>query len=342
MRQKVLLTVLNWGLGHASRMVPVINHLLKRGCNLDLASDGLAFAYLQHHFPQLNIHQLAGWNVKYWNLGAVPSIAVQLPGIFRSIRKEHRMVDDLVRQHAYSIIISDNRYGCYHAHCKSILIGHQLSLAVGNSYVQSGFRPFFRLLDQKFDKILVPDYPMEPKLLGTLNNWSEDRIQFIGPLSAIEIRNRPKDLDLLIVASGPEPSRTEFETLVAKQLKEFDINYKFASAGVHEKSGQFTFKNCREMGELFSRAKIVLARPGYSTIMDLCQCHCKAILVPTPFQIEQELLATTLAKRAVISHFAQRNFNLMEALTKVQKTEGFKGRGANLDIFKQTLDDLIG
>jgi predicted glycosyltransferase len=46
-----------------------------------------------------------------------------------------------------------------------------------------------------------------------------------------------------------------------------------------------------DINELMCKSEVVIARSGYSTIMDLRKLNKKAILIPTPGQTEQEYLA---------------------------------------------------
>ena len=64
---KILIAPLNWGLGHASRCIPLIHRYLERGDEVILAGDGDSLHLLQKSFPQLRALRLASLNLRYTN-----------------------------------------------------------------------------------------------------------------------------------------------------------------------------------------------------------------------------------------------------------------------------------
>ena len=63
-------------------------------------------------------------------------------------------------------------------------------------------------------------------------------------------------------------------------------------------------------------AALVVCRSGYSTVMDLVRLRCRAVLVPTPGQTEQEYLARHLTRQGWFLSFDQSGIDLAEAITK--------------------------
>jgi UDP-N-acetylglucosamine transferase subunit ALG13 len=68
------------------------------------------------------------------------------------------------------------------------------------------------------------------------------------------------------------------------------------------------------LNEVMLDAKLVIARAGYSTIMDLIALGKKSILIPTPGQTEQEYLGDHLARRRIALCIPQSEFSLSRAL----------------------------
>src|SRR5579871_236353 len=141
LRKKVLVTPLDWGLGHATRCIPIIHELLRQNCEVQIATSGTAITLLRDEFPQLKIHELISYRIAYSKyLQFVVKMMMQVPRLMVTIRKEHRQIERIVSHEKIDIIISDNRYGCWSRSVKSILVIHQLTIM---SPMFSGIVNFF-------------------------------------------------------------------------------------------------------------------------------------------------------------------------------------------------------
>ena len=67
--KKIIVAPLNWGLGHATRCIPIINGLLENGFEPIIASDGVALELLKKEFPKLISFELPSYNIKYAEKG---------------------------------------------------------------------------------------------------------------------------------------------------------------------------------------------------------------------------------------------------------------------------------
>ena len=65
----VLVSPLNWGLGHASRCIPIIHYFLKKASKVSIASDGNALQLLKEEFSELDVLELHSTNVRYSTFG---------------------------------------------------------------------------------------------------------------------------------------------------------------------------------------------------------------------------------------------------------------------------------
>ena len=134
-QKHILVAVLDWGLGHATRCVPVIRMLLSNQCNVSIAGNGESLALLKQEFPQLTFYELPSYKVTYPSRGFLfLHLLLQSPRVFRAIRHEHKLVQQLIEEHKFDTIISDNRYGCYSKHVQSVIITHQLTIQVPSSF----------------------------------------------------------------------------------------------------------------------------------------------------------------------------------------------------------------
>ncbi len=67
--KRILVAPLNWGLGHATRCIPIIRALLEQGHQPLIASDGVALALLRKEFPSLPFFELPSYKVSYAEKG---------------------------------------------------------------------------------------------------------------------------------------------------------------------------------------------------------------------------------------------------------------------------------
>ena len=301
-----LIAPLDWGLGHATRCVPIINECLAKGEKVIIAADGAAAAFLKSEFPNLTHIRLKGWRMRYfWPLPL--AIFLQLPFFGISILLEHWRLQRIIKQNGINRIVSDNRYGLWSRNADCNIITHQL-------YIQlpRWLKPFERLLHsltarmlRRFSHIWVPDYAdAENSLSGALSHGGalDAEVEYIGPLSRFtaDCMNEPAlpVPTVLVVLSGPGRQKRLFAKRVLKHLigtaKRILVvgaepNLKYQVSG-----GNALIVNhlpTTELNALLKLAPHVIARSGYTTIMDLHQIGRRAILFPTNGQWEQEYLA---------------------------------------------------
>lgn len=341
----VLVAPLDWGLGHSSRCVTIINKLLDAQADVILGGNGRALIFLQREFPNLRSIEIPGFQIKYsQKINASVKILSQIPGFLKSIKKENRQLDLIVKENNIDVIISDNRYGLWNEHAKSILITHQLNLKMPANLYFLRFIPklFIRKLIKNFDECWIPDYEGKINLSGDLAHSYKlpANAHFIGPLSRfhedIVCEESHENLeyvnDILVILSGPEPQRSIFEKQVLEQLKNSELKAVIIQ-GIPETNQTyelspgvtvFSNRNTQQMSQLICESNLVLSRPGYSSIMDLTAFGRKAIFVPTPGQTEQEYLAKYFKTKKIFYSIKQNKFNLNYALDQVDNYTGIK------------------
>ena len=77
----------------------------------------------------------------------------------------------------------------------------------------------------------------------------------------------------------------------------------------------------KELNDLIKRSKVVIARSGYSTIMDLYALEKPAILIPTPGQSEQLYLSKHLRHKKQFIFQSQQKLNIPLALEELSRRE---------------------
>src|SRR5450432_984005 len=220
----VLVAPLDWGLGHATRCIPIINELIKRELIVIIAASGSQLDLLKQAFPALEYLEIPGYKIRYkpgfllkW------SIFIQIPGILLQIQRENRWLSRLISGRSIQAVISDNRYGLYHKKIFSVFITHQLNIlsGLGRKVDNLLFKMNQRRI-QRFSTCWVPDFEKDFSLAGILSHPVQQLsipVKYIGILSRFSQWERTiKKNTLLIILSGPEPQRTHFENILFSQL----------------------------------------------------------------------------------------------------------------------------
>ncbi|HEY5916182.1 MAG TPA: glycosyltransferase, partial [Chryseolinea sp.] len=137
-----------------------------------------------------------------------------------------------------------------------------------------------------------------------------------------------------------------FAEKVSAQLRSSGLRY-LIIRGVYSATGssgenEVEFLNSEGLQTVISQASLVLARSGYSTIMDLAVSGKKGILVPTPGQTEQEYLADRWKRQGVFYSVPQHDFNLQAVLEESKSYTGFTNdRRPAMKLLSNALDKLL-
>lgn len=334
-QKRVLVTPLDWGLGHATRCIPIIRILLKFGCEVFVGGSGHSLTLLQNEFPELVFVQLPAYDPVYpYKSSMAWTMLKQLFKFKKVISNEHRIVERYILINHIDYLISDNRYGCWSNTAHSVIITHQTNILMPPAlrWLAGAAHYFNRRQILKFNQCWIPD-SCDHTFSGILSKNLKIKAKFIGPLSRFSRSSLiVKKYDLLILLSGPEPQRSILEGLLMIQLSTVSLNVLFVRGVGTEfsraPSSQIEVVNFLQGTELQSaieQSEIIISRSGYSTIMDLAKLGKKAIFIPTPGQTEQEYLAMRLKEKGVSYAMAQQDFDLEIALQESNKYSGFHG-----------------
>lgn len=337
--KRILVAPLDWGLGHATRCIPIINEFLKQGCEVQIATSGDALFLLKKEFPVLKFHSITSYQARYsLILPFAIKVILQGPKFLSVIAKEHKQTEEIVSQEKIDLVVSDNRYGCWSKSAKSIFIGHQLTFKT--RIFSSWFDLFHERAVKKFSACWVPDGEGENSLAGELAINPGLKPIYIGNLSRMKWYELPTRYEILAIISGPEPQRTAFEKLLLSQLiasnKRCMVVLGQPQKYQQKKMGNVemvSHLNSQELNSAMLESELIISRSGYSTIMDVAALGSKAMFVPTPGQIEQEYLADRLMKKKMAFSMPQDKFNLQEALIRANDYAGFEKR-SNFELTK--------
>ncbi len=337
----ILVAALNWGIGHATRDIPIIDRLLQLGCRVLLASDGAALSVWRRNYPELETIELPSWNIEYQKSGSFTlKMASRAPYVMRAIREEMRVTNALIDQYEIDAIISDNRFGVHSKRVPTVFITHQISLRLNGFFAL--FEPLLNLFNhhyiKKFDTVWVPDFKGSPNLSGELSHKHkiQGKLDFIGPISRFmdiwDGQFLKENYDVAVVLSGVEPQRSLLEEKLIEQLLPMtDLNVILVQGRSRENVRKTlrkgfeirSFMDSEELMQTFLKSKYIICRSGYSTILDLAVLKQTALMIPTPGQTEQEYLAEWMSQEKLIVSQNQESLDLKPALNELEHSKGF-------------------
>lgn len=324
MIKNILIAPLNWGLGHATRCIPIIRELEQHGFTPIIASDGVALGILQKEFPHLQTLELPSYEIEYAKDGSdfKWKLIKNSPKMIQAIFEEKKLVKALVKKYDLKGIISDNRLGVYSKKVPSIFMTHQLNVLSGKTtWISSKLHQYFI---GKFAECWIPDMKDQPNLTGKLGHLkkTELALKYLGPLSRLEKKNLASKYELMVILSGPEPQRTMLEEKLIAELQHFYGKVIFIKGKVEpeqkiETKKNITYYNFMTSSEIetaFNESEMVLCRSGYTTVMDLAKLEKKAFFIPTPGQFEQEYLAKRFKRNGIAPFAKQEDFRIENLL----------------------------
>jgi uncharacterized protein (TIGR00661 family) len=328
----VLITPLDWGLGHATRCIPLIKTLKAKGFRILIGSSGTPAILLQNEFPDLQILPLKGYKIQYsktkWYFPF--KLLSQLPRIISVIQYENKWLDTIIRQYGIDLVISDNRFGLHNSRVPCIFITHQLTIKTPFAWLEKWLQKINYFYINKFTTCWIPDTAGKMNIAGELSHPKQKPaipLHYIGLLSRFEREDHTtgeNQYDYCIMLSGPEPQRTLLEKKIVKSLslvtgKILLIRGKPDSTGEIKVPGNTEVRNHLpgdQLQEVLRKSSLIISRTGYTTVMELLSLQKKTILIPTPGQTEQEYLAKRLLHLHLCFTVKQSDFDLVTAIRK--------------------------
>ena len=331
LKKRILVAPLNWGLGHATRCIPIIRALVAHDFEPVIGSDGAALALLRKEFPDLKTIELPSYNIEYSKKGYFFKLKMlkDSPKLLKSIKDEQKATNQILKELNIEGVISDNRFGIYSKKVPSVFITHQLQVLSGTTTWMSS--KLHQRIIKKFDECWVPDNRGEVNLSGKLGHTTihDMTIKYIGPLSRFKLQDLNIKHDILILLSGPEPQRSMLEDKLMREFKHCKKNILLIRGVISEKKNStqigsitcYDFMTSLDLEKAINESQLIISRSGYTTIMDLAKLNKKAFFIPTPGQFEQEYLAKKLTEQQLVPSCTQDEFTIK----KLDNIESFKG-----------------
>jgi len=304
---KILICPLNWGLGHATRCVPIIRKLVAEGHEAVVVADGFPLVFLKQEFPELRFIEFPSYSIYYAaGKSQVGAMLFNFPNIFTGIVREHFWLRDLLSSEYFDRVISDNRFGIWNNRVHSIYISHQLMVKMPTNltFLEPIIHRIHKVFINRYDECWIPDSEENGGLSGDLAHKYPlpHHAMFIGTLSRFQgMEVLPNTAyDVVAVVSGVEPQRTIFEDKLMlkynnKSEKILIVQGQPQAENKEIKIGNITLVSHlsdSDLAAVLLGAGKIICRSGYSSIMDLDALKClhKAEFIPTPGQPEQEYL----------------------------------------------------
>jgi UDP:flavonoid glycosyltransferase YjiC (YdhE family) len=329
-KARILVAPLDWGLGHATRCIPLVRELLAQGAEVWLAGEGAQQQLLQAEFPEIPFLPLPGYRVRYAKTagGLFWKMMFQVPRIQRAIRFENDWLKKTADEYQLDAVISDNRYGLYHEKIPSVFITHQLLIkSPAGKWTEKILQKRNYRYINRFSACWVPDAEGPGNLGGELSHPEKKPgipLQYTGPLSRFTGSNSDVAANnhLLILLSGPEPQRSLLEEKIIREIAHYNgkatiVRGLPGSSALIPSTNMIRFYNhlpAAELETIMQQADYVICRSGYSSVMDIAALKKKSILVPTPGQTEQEYLGDYLQQKGFAPCLLQKNFSIDTAL----------------------------
>lgn len=320
----ILICPLEWGLGHAARMIPVAKRLQEMKNNIFIGSGKEHLSLFQNELPGLSYIQFPGFKPGYSRiLPQYLALLLKTPLLLYHIILEHFRLKKIIREYDIDIVISDNRFGLWNSKVRTVYVTHMpvIPLPKFLKFLEFIGTLLHRAVIKKYSLCFIPDLPGELNISGRLSHGIKlpDNVRFIGILSRFNTisssskENQIKFQHNTVILSGPEPQREILKLKLADLLKGKDpptVMLEGRPDKMREivRSGNilyYTHLPASEMKEMITGSQSIISRSGYTTIMDLISLNCSALLIPTPGQTEQEYLADYLSEKGWFSTITQ-------------------------------------
>ena len=290
--KRVLISPLNWGMGHVSRCIGLIHRLEKQSNTVVIACNNEQKAILSLYFPQNTFIEHEGYPFKFSGKGR---FGLDLIKSSNKLKVRHKCelieTERMVKEHRIDIVVSDHRYGLRSEIVPSVFVTHQVQLPV--KWFEIGAQLLHKSLLKKFDCVWVLDY-RDHRLAGNLSkNNASFTVDYLGAVSRFEAYDKfeGEKSNSVVIVSGPSVYGQQFidglspddeTSKLYRVIAKKDINIPLRFARLEG--------NWLEKDKEILKAKRIISRTGYSTIMDINYLQCDGELTATPGQREQEYL----------------------------------------------------
>jgi UDP:flavonoid glycosyltransferase YjiC (YdhE family) len=358
-RKNILISPLEWGLGHAARIVPIAKQLRELDNNVIIASGRSLMPFFRTELPDVQLIEFPGFRPVYSAM--LPQYLVlllQTPFLIYQIVKEHYALKKIITENKIDIVISDNRFGLWNKSITTAYITHMplIPFPLPFRFLEFIGKALHLSVISKYSLCFIPDLPGGNNLSGRLSHGFAlpQNVRYIGILSRFSDsfpateHSIKKEKSITVILSGPEPQRSILKKLLARLLNDHPGQISMlggdpAGKNGPEAEGNITYFNhlsSDAMSKLISSAESVICRSGYTTIMELASLKCSALLIPTPGQTEQEYLAEYLSGKGCFSTLKQNEIRAVKFLPEIPVVFPDELLSESADLLIKALEEL--
>ena len=338
---RILFAVNSVGLGHATRSIPIIDALIKAKHEVYVLSSFRALQFLKHEFKDkpkkyLDLPDYSLPELYTEKRVSTARFFLKAPKLLNDLMKENSVFKKIQQRYQFEKIISDSRLGIYDPMVASYLFFHHFRIPISQTPTlsENTSELFFYILKNRFKYFIVPDFKEKGiggRLCHEFSFFKDDKIKYIGISSMLKKLNVQEDIDYLFTISGPEPQRTVFEKKVLDVVKKLKgkvivgLGKPEIKKVVKKKNVTiYGFLDRKQQQEYMNRAKFIVTRSGYTTLLELAELGKNALLVPTKGQPEQEYLSKYHMNLKTFYSVDQDELDLAKDLKIAQTYPGFK------------------
>lgn len=322
----ILICPLEWGLGHAGRMIALALRLREMDNNVIIGTGKEHQLFFIREIPGIPCIDLPGFKPFYSRyLPQYLMVLLSIPVLLFYIIAEHYRLNKVIRKNPIDIVISDNRFGLWNKKIKTVYVTHQLRILFPKVFRIFEFigLGLHRVIINKYDHCFIPDLPGRVNLSGRLSHGIRlpanaiytgilSRFSSAGPMQVSLMTVNKYNL---VIMSGPEPQRS----LLRQKLEHLFENYETSTVflggdpscnTMEIKKGNLIYYNhlpTDKMKEMIHKSEYIITRAGYTSIMELISLNRTALLIATPGQTEQEYLARHLQENGWFKTIRQKD-----------------------------------
>jgi len=285
---KIIFSPLNWGMGHVSRSIPILEQLLKQNNSIIVFCSAEQEKIYVQYFNGLCYERHEPYDFSFQSDGfKLRRFMALLPSLILQHLKEKQRIKTYLRSNPTDYTISDQRFGFRNKSVFSIFITHQCALPIA-WYFWIG-QLINRCLIGKFDQTWIVD-DAQKRYAGMLSRKLHKDHVYLGLKSRFLITKpialHEKHLQVLIF-NGP----SEFHHLLVEAFREeLDQIHVIIGERPQGLEGKRHISSWKEADEVLMHAAVIYSFSGYSTLMDVVQLGCVWKCIPTPGQREQEYI----------------------------------------------------
>ena len=282
---KIIFSPLNWGMGHVSRSLPILEQLLRQNNVITVFCSAPQEAIYASYFNKLHFIRHDSYSFSFSSEGfKLAKFIRQLPSLIRQHVEERNRINQYLRSNPTDYVISDQRYGFRGNSGYSIFITHQCTLPLP-WYLGIG-QYINQFLIKRFDATWILDNEKE-RYAGKLSKKFTKPQHYIGIKSRFQLEcnsvKTEKKLKVLLF-NGP----IEFQAILLNafntEFDQFDVIIGADAELIHDSR---CIRSWNEADQSLRAAAVIYSFCGYSTLMDVICLGCEWRCIPTPGQWEQ-------------------------------------------------------